>query len=48
MIREVEYRVSVSVSVYISIEWWFSDELDMTVLRGVVHKMKSRGQRTDP
>jgi len=39
MIREVEYhqhRVG-----------WFAEESDMTALRGVVYKMKSRGPRTD-
>jgi len=39
MMREVEYHQQ---------SWWFDDELDMTVLRGVVYKVKSRGPRTDP
>jgi len=38
MIREVEYHQH---------RFGVAAELDMTVLRGVAYKMKSRGPRTD-
>jgi len=40
MIKEVECSSAYS--------WWFTADLDMTVLRGVVYKMKRRGPWTDP